>query len=767
MRARPPSLTCGLLLPVFSALMLMAQPGSALAEPLYEQEPCDEITLDKQNGNAVLKTFPLELPGRKVPEEHPAGSEIEVRLLDRPDQVFRVPWESIKRVRLYEDMVLEEGLQLVKDGQFDAAQEAFKFLERKYPKTAGLAEAGERLLAAQMAAAYKQGRFRECLVLLVELHRRNPQRRGLAEAWQRVADHLLEEYVQAGNYAAARDILAGVSLRFPDAAAEMTGKWTGRFAAEGARFQGEATQALAENRFRDAYLACARMLDVWPNIDGGADVARNVFARYPHVAVGVGSAYVTGGAYLPDDWAGRRVRRLLARPLLQLTGYGAQGGSYASGAAEGQADEQRQRVTLQLAAGDSAQQGVTAARAAQPLLSAIDPSDPGFDWGWARALAAVSAPSLFELRIEFRGPQPRPEAWIYALSAALPAHPQDESGPVVHPYRIATSQQRGTHFIAQPGAVLTANQPREVIERHYETAAAGLAALKRGEISLLDRINPWELEVARKTPGVTVEPYGLPTVHCLAFSPERPRTADRRFRRALAYGLQRKAILERSLLAGRQVDGCQVISGPLPRAVNGSDQHGYAYDDSVEDYPHDPALAMVLAGLALQEAASQEQAAGGAAPAKLELVYPADEIARLACQSIQRQLSVLGIPVDLRELPAGESPGQNYDLLYVELIMEEPLVDVGRLFRAGGVAGASALLTAACERVLEAATWEESVSRLHELHRAAHQEVALLPLWQIVEHFAYNGSVAGIGTRPLSLYQNLGQWKCKLRSETR
>lgn len=764
---------------LFLATVWTLLPGMALAEPLYLQDPFDEVTLNKENNNAELKTFPLELPGRKVPVDPPAGGELELRLLDRPDQAFRVPWESIKRVRLFEQMVLEEAQQLAKDGEIDAAHDAFKLLERKYPKTPGLAEAGERFLMAQMAAAYKRGRYDECLAVLLELHRRNPQRRGLAEAWQRVADHLIESYSQAGNYAAARDILSGLAQRFPEAAADMTGKWTGRFAEDGKRFQAQADAALSAGRLREAYLAATRMHEVWPDIEGGDDLMRQVFARYPHVTVGVGSGYAAGGAYLPDDWSVRRVRPLLQRPLMQLTGYGSEGGIYSAGVAEGQSDEQRQRVTLRLAAGDAARQdarahsgqGTTAARAARPLLAAIDPGDPGFNLGWARALSAVSAPSLFELRVDFRQPQPRPEAWIYALSAALPAAAgsDDEAGPLVHPYRVEASAQRGTHFVAQPGAVITAGQPREVIERRYPSTAAGLAALERGEISLLDRISPWELPAARKLAGVTVEPYALPTVHCLAFNSLRPRTADRRFRRALAYGLERQAILQRSLLGSQPVDGCQVITGPLPRSVSGTDKHGYAYDDTVEDYPHDPPLAMVLAGLALQDAMAREQAAGGqgAALPNLELVHPADELARLACQSIAQQLGVLGIPLSLRELPPGESPGEDYDLLYIELILDEPLVDVGRLFNSRGIAGASALLTAACERVFEATTWDEVVARLHELHRAAHQEVAVLPLWQLVEHFAYHNTVAGVGQRPLGLYQNLGQWKCKPRTGAR
>jgi hypothetical protein len=198
--------------------------------------------------------------------------------------------------------------------------------------------------------------------------------------------------------------------------------------------------------------------------------------------------------------------------------------------------------------------------------------------------------------------------------------------------------------------------------------------------------------------------------------------------------------------------------------MNAVDAHGYAYDETLEDYPHDPALAMLLAGVALQEAMTGERSRSvlGSSLPTLELVHPDDEIARLACQSLARQLGLLSIPINLRELQSGESPGDNYDLLYVELAMQEPVADAARLFHPGGVAGSSAILTAECERLMAAATWDEAVKSLHELHRAAHREVAVLPLWQLVEHYACSSSLKGIGQRPLGLYQNIGKWQCTL-----
>ena len=49
--------------------------------------------------------------------------------------------------------------------------------------------------------------------------------------------------------------------------------------------------------------------------------------------------------------------------------------------------------------------------------------------------------------------------------------------------------------------------------------------------------------------------------------------------------------------------------------------------------------------------------------------------------------------------------------------------------------------------------------RLRRIDRLAHDEVAVVPLWQLPDHFAYRKDLAGIATGTLTLYQNVEQWK--------
>jgi hypothetical protein len=144
---------------------------------LYEQDPFDEITLDEENSGAVLKVLPLAIPNRKVPKKHDPKDELELTLTERPDQVYKVEWQHIVKISLFEQMVLAEAEEHFKKGRFDEAYPYYQFLEAKYPQTAGLAKAIEDYLWAQAEHEIKRKSPERALALLVELHRRNAERK--------------------------------------------------------------------------------------------------------------------------------------------------------------------------------------------------------------------------------------------------------------------------------------------------------------------------------------------------------------------------------------------------------------------------------------------------------------------------------------------------------------------------------------------------------------------------------------------------------------
>jgi ABC-type transport system substrate-binding protein len=265
----------------------------------------------------------------------------------------------------------------------------------------------------------------------------------------------------------------------------------------------------------------------------------------------------------------------------------------------------------------------------------------------------------------------------------------------------------------------------------------------------------------------------------------------RDFRRALCYGIDREGIVRDILLAGQAQQGFRTISGPFPAGVGLNDPVGYAYNSDLAPRPYDPRLAALLANVARTTLAKREADARKAAaaasrpiddnkkgkdakappadagdvntpsPKPLLLAHTADPLAKVACQAMKLQLDQIGIPIKLVELPAAD-PDANvaYDLLYAELAVWEPLFDARRLVGGRGVAGhASALMDAALDELDRAENLKQSQQPLKEIHRIAHYDLPLLPLWQTVNHFAHRAQLGGVGDSPVTLYQNVAEWR--------
>ena len=428
--------------------------------------------------------------------------------------------------------------------------------------------------------------------------------------------------------------------------------------------------------------------------------------------------------------------------------------------------------------------------------------------------------------MELRRPHVHPDALLQIVLTPSETPAKGEPPPSNGPMIVRSRSPREVVFVANRRYFAAEiGQPMEIVERRYATVGQAIQALRRGEIQAIDRVNPWNLALLKDARHVTVQPYGMPLIHCLIPNVRRALTADRMFRRALVYGIHRQAILQQ-MLGVETVPGCAVTSSPFPLGVDSNDPMGYASDDSIEPRPYEPQLAMALAAVSLQnywgahpdiaaemarqeaaskadaerreaeraereEAGKQEtatkplqigrtpetpddkqkkKAAAARKPLpkmpKLVLAHPSDEIARAACASIQKQLDAVGIPVELRQLegPPPDRVPDDVDLMYVELAVWEPVVDARRLFGDNGLVGrCGPYLGLALHQLDEATDWRQARDCLRRVHRIAHNDVAIIPLWQLMDSFAYHESLKGVAASPVSLYQNVEQWRPSLQ----
>jgi ABC-type transport system substrate-binding protein len=742
---------------------------SALAraeQPLYEEEPYDQITLDAANNNEVVKIKPLDVPNRLPPPRGKLTDKLVVRRLESPDKEYTVLWRSIAKLELFEELILKKANELSADGRFDDAYDYFVFLKTNKPNLPGLDKAFEAYLYEEARACHRNGQDDAALALLRELHDHNPRRQGLDKTLGGITDKLVDLYVKEQNYPAARVLLRNLAADYFEHPVVV--QWRERLTRQAEPLLAKANSAADSGQWAKAAELTRQVAAIWPELPGARELALIVHRKYPRAVVGVGTIAADIVPNSLDDWTARRTSRLLFRTLTEFAGASTEGGKYDCPVGEVSTAALGTRLAIQLKPGIGWAKGsatLTNSDVARRLLAMADPNNSAYRIDWADLMMAVSTRGVYNLEVELRRPHVRPEAMLQIVLTPHGASAKaGESPPINGPFVVQSRSPQETVFAANlQYFAAEAGQPKEIVERRYPSIAKAIAALKRGEIHVLDRVNPWNLAALRADSHLVVQSYALPLVHCLIPNLHRPLTADRTFRRALAYGIYRQAILQQ-MLGGVDVPGCVVTSSPFPLGIDASDPMGYASDDSIEPRPYEPRLTIALANVTLKNYIDAHKSEGKKIKKlpTLILAYPPDEIAAAACASIQKQLKMVQITVELRALD-GLTPTRipdDVDLLYAELPMWEPLVDARRVLGEGGISGGcSSYMTLALRQLDEAVDWKQVRDCLHTVHRIAYDDMAILPLWQLVEYFACHESLRGVAARPVSLYQNVEQWR--------
>ena len=97
----------------------------------------------------------------------------------------------------------------------------------------------------------------------------------------------------------------------------------------------------------------------------------------------------------------------------------------------------------------------------------------------------------------------------------------------------------------------------------------------------------------------------------------------------------------------------------------------------------------------------------------------------------------------------------------MELAIWEPVVDARRLFGTDGIVGGTTRYMGLALRELDdAADWGQVRECLRRIHRICYDDVTIIPLWQLLDHFAVNrAGLEGAGGKAVSLYQGVEQWR--------
>ena len=108
-----------------------------LIERLEATIPYDEITVKAEDDTTeVIQLELLDIPGRRTPELKTTG-KLEIRLLGNPDDIYEVFWRDVVKIRLYEDIMIDEVNGYIDALKFNEAFDYLLFLRKEYANLPG------------------------------------------------------------------------------------------------------------------------------------------------------------------------------------------------------------------------------------------------------------------------------------------------------------------------------------------------------------------------------------------------------------------------------------------------------------------------------------------------------------------------------------------------------------------------------------------------------------------------------------------------------
>ncbi len=761
------------------------------ATPLYEREAFDRITLDKINKNAVVDVFPIESLKRGLPPKF-AGNKFVIRRLEDPINIqYQINGKHIVSIRRFKDMLLAEAKKALAARDVDEAFRLMSRLQEEAPNTPGIKSLQEEFFFADTRELFRRKRYDESLLSIERVLQLNPNRDGLPRALNGILSQMIGAEFATGNYRSVRAKVDFAARKYGTITRPLVEKWSKSLEAKGQEQFTLAKTAYAKGDTSDALAAIRKAAEIWPSLDGVEQLKNSILAQFPNVRVGVTQKYErprklhSSSAML--NWATRRTDPLLQRELRLLEDYTVDGAIYGSEFGQLKASSDLQKIELKIDA-DVEGQGH---RLTQQMLALANPNRAEFSPRWAEYVQDITLTDSTKIEVQLTRPTLRPEALLpTAIRDSTVADLMKGS------YELAPDTD-GDSLAFVRVAAGNKSSVNELSETLFEDMTEATDALESGLVDIVDRINPGDFDRLLRVPEINLIPYRLPTIHGLVFNDREALLRDSSFRRGLLYGIDRQTFVTQEI-GSNEKEIATVLSGFAPIGRSKNDPLGYAYNRRVEPRPYDPSLGMVLLKLALRSKAikdaakkkpdepnteAQESAAEGESVnaetdeeiesatkvaqqdpelPELVLAFPDSRIAEIACVSIAANWQRIGVKVKLRPLAAGQAtPVDNeWDVLYVETTVEEPLVDLPELVLGHKILGRhGGLVWQAMRQLQDTTSLEDSRNEFERIHRLVYDHTPILPLWQIIEHIAVRKNISGISDAPFSLYHDIDQWR--------
>lgn len=742
---------------------------------------------------------PREQPKKQDKKKKRNLDVLIIHLTEGDIRDFKVKRASIKSVEYWEDMLLAEGERLVAVKNFSKAFEYYLAVQARNPHWKGLREHVDDLLFQEGSWALSDNERDRGIRLLTELYHRRPDYPGLANVLARAFATRVEEAVSNEDYAYGRKILHDLQTIAPsDSQIRVL---TNRFQTRARDLASQAERTAGAERLDNLTHA----LRVWPTLEGAAQPFENAFRELPTLDVGVLDVPRPVAPWIRSP-ASKRITPLLYRPILLDESEEALLGEPAGQiAASVELGDLGRRLEIRLKRGirwSDDTRSLSTIDIVRALSDRAQPRSPSYNARWANLLERIETPDADAVTVRLNRAPVSPQIWLTVPVG--PAHASwdgrvsinnsDERLPVgdamfvfdsgsddsltllaTHggrqaargepaPVASESEAEAESKSPAPPSGTpaVTSRLPDPKILRIKEVRLKNadeiMHALERGEISLMEHVPADRVATLALMNGIQWGHYRLPSLHSLAVDGRNPLLQSRSLRRAIAYAIDRKALLEEKVLRHKLDE----VNLPSDGAFT---VESYANAPGVEPLDYNILLSKMLVAAAQRELSQSKF--------KFTLEYPSIPEAQTAAPEIADMLKKVGIDIELierspTELEQGLRAGRRFDLAYRINRCSEPVYQVGSILCPGydappdsaGLASlASPRITQLLLELEHAPEWVSARQLVTRIDREVRDELPIIPLWQLQDHYAWRDRLKGPQEVMDNLYQNIETWE--------
>ena len=731
--------------------------------PLMDEAPFDLIYLDKNSDDAIIKIVPI----KDLRKPYPRDGFLRFEFREDSEFTLQVAWEHVESYVPFNELLLEEAELFLDERKFSDALRNLLFV---YDSGGAADEDVKKRLQSCLyqdaAANLEDGNYELALSIFEDLYRKDPTLKipgvpDLKEAIDQCYDGLLQQRFEDGDAEYIKSTLVEIERQYGEVSEEFVAKWRQRFRDQAKQVLKDALQAARDGDGRKAHFL-SRLADrITPGLPETQQIQVDITKQYPLIVVAVNQPAGDANPNRLDHWGSRRVGRLTQRTMIELAGLSDEGGRYQflNGRFERTDDLGLEYEFILDAQADPMLPSASPNEIASQLLDHADEFSPNYRPAWAKILESVSVVGADRVAVKLRRPFVRPAALLrFAYSD------RSEDGQPVQDGIYAMTSKDGREstfeFNDQRYQRESDKQYPVVIEEYFRASSDATDALIRGAVDIVDRPALADIPKLRAAKGIEVRAYAIPTVHFLVPKIRGEYEGSSQLIRSLSTGIDREGIVN-DVFGGADIDGCEPLSGPFPIGSDEYDQVSYGYDLKVKPLPYQQKLSMVLSHMA-RTSKTKNFPQGRSGPPSIVLAHPPGTLAATACAKIKQSWEESGITTTLRPLDASVSfpDDDNWDLLYVEAAIEEPLVDATRIMGTYGIAeDVSSPINQSLQSLGYAESWQGASRTLRRIHRQVSNDLSVIPLYQIKEHFAFRKNVYGLGRDLISLYQNIGRWR--------